>query len=90
VKRPERPEDRMPQLALTSVFARNVRKMRADCEVSAEALAARATRLGIPMARSLITNIETGRRQQIGLDEADAIARALNVTLESLLREEEP
>ena len=66
--------------------ARAIRKFRETRSWSAAYLANRCALLGMPsLDRSAITNIETGRRKRIGVDELLVLAAALSVAPTHLL-----
>lgn len=62
--------------------AENVRQWRRE---SQEGLARRVAELGVPMNRSILANIESHRRQDLTLEEAFALAVALNVSPTNLI-----
>ena len=70
----------------TESVARRIKELRLRRGWSAEALAQRCRDLGMPeLNRSVIANIESGRRKYVTVDEAFAVAYALEVALVHLL-----
>ncbi|MFD5218061.1 helix-turn-helix domain-containing protein [Streptomyces tendae] len=65
-------------------FVLRMRLMREARGISQAEVAARVTRMGVPLPQQTIARIETGKRS-LRLDEAAAIARALNVELPDLM-----
>lgn len=63
---------------------RALRKMQ---KVSAQKLAARMTDLGYPIQRTVIANLETGRRAEVSIDHVVVAAQVLGVTVTALLNE---
>lgn len=64
----------------TQVVARRVAELRARRGISAQKLADRCAEYGMPeLNRSVITNLENNRRQQVSVDEVLALALALGV-----------
>lgn len=66
----------------------NVRRLRTERGWSAATLSSAISDLGVPMTRSLLANIEAGRRGYISVDELMAFAVALEVTAVDLLSDE--
>lgn len=63
---------------LTERIASEIRRLRTNQKISAQALADRVTELGLAMSRSTLADIENGRRKFITVAELLAIACALN------------
>jgi transcriptional regulator with XRE-family HTH domain len=64
---------------LSELVGRRVRKYR-DGRFSAQALADRCAELGVPrLDRSVIANMENGRRESVSIDEVAVLAAALDV-----------
>jgi len=71
---------------LTQVVGRQVRRLRTEQRLSAQALAQNCATLGSPQVnRDVITNVENGRRQGITVEELAVLAFALNVSPSHLL-----
>lgn len=64
-----------------------VRARRKALGLSAERLAQICTKQGYPLSRSTLANLESGRRDDIGLAELTAFARALKTTIAELVSE---
>jgi transcriptional regulator with XRE-family HTH domain len=64
-------------------FVLRMRLLREAHGVSQAEVAARVTRMGVPLPQQTIARIETGKRS-LRLDEAAAIARALNSTVQEM------
>jgi transcriptional regulator with XRE-family HTH domain len=64
---------------LTQVVAGEVRRRRRELEMTAQQLADRCTELGSPLHRSVIANLENGRRPLVSVAELIILARALDV-----------
>ena len=64
---------------LVAVVAEQVRRYRKARRMSAQKLADRCAELGYPIPRSVLTNIENGRRDSISIAELRVIAAALEV-----------
>jgi transcriptional regulator with XRE-family HTH domain len=64
---------------LASVIAERVKGIRKDRRMSAQDLADATAQLGHPIKRSVIANLENGRRDSIGIAEVLVLARALDV-----------
>jgi transcriptional regulator with XRE-family HTH domain len=69
----------------TRAVARRVREVRVKRGLSGGKLADRMTALGIRWDRSIVANLESGRRGQLSVDELLALAAALNVAPVHLL-----
>ncbi|WP_159011840.1 helix-turn-helix domain-containing protein [Streptomyces sp. NRRL F-5123] len=81
--RPENwPED-WPRL-ITLVAAKRIKSSRIDRKMSAQQLSERCAELGVPIARSVLANLESGRRTSIALHEILVLSRALKVSPISL------
>jgi transcriptional regulator with XRE-family HTH domain len=61
------------------VVAEEVKRIRKNRGMSAQQLADKTVALGQPMARSVIANLESGRRETITLPELVVLARSLGV-----------
>lgn len=73
----------------TDVVIARLRVARKARGWSARRLAERCAELGVPsLDRSTITNIETGRRQRLGLDEFLTLTTALELAPTDLLAEQ--
>nr|WP_275586504.1 helix-turn-helix transcriptional regulator [Geodermatophilus normandii] len=70
---------------MTAVIAGQLKAIRQDQGMSAQQLADATERLGHPVPRSVIANLENGRRDSIGLPEVLVLARALDVPPVTLL-----
>lgn len=70
---------------LSAVAAGNVRAWREEQGWSQTRLAEAVQALGVSMNRSIVANIESGRRDQITLEELAGFAQALNVSPLALL-----
>lgn len=75
-----------PKEAAMEAIAR-VRARRKSLGMSAETLAQTCTEQGYPLTRSTLANLETGRRDDIGLGELVAFAKALRTTVAELISE---
>jgi 8-oxo-dGTP diphosphatase len=64
---------------LTRVIACEIRRYRDAAGMSAQQLADRCAELGAPMHRSVIANLENGRRPSVSVAELLVLARALDV-----------
>jgi transcriptional regulator with XRE-family HTH domain len=64
---------------LTQVVAGEVRRRRRELKMTAQQLADRCTELGSPLHRSVIANLENGRRPLVSVAELIILARALDV-----------
>lgn len=64
-----------------------LREARRARSLSARALAESMTEAGYPIQRSVIANLESGRRSEISVDHLVIAARALGIDAASLLRE---
>ena len=74
--------------AKASAVARNVRLERANRGWSAEDLAVRTQATACPIPRSIIANLENGRRADVSVDELAAFAAALGMDPWSLTTDE--
>ena len=63
---------------------RALRKIR---KISAQQLSDRMTELGYPVARTVIANLENGRRVEVSIDHVVIAAQALDTTVMALLNE---
>lgn len=64
---------------LTTVIAGQVQRIRGERRMSAQQLADATAELGHPVARSVIANLESGRRDTVSIAELLVLARALEV-----------
>lgn len=64
-------------------LGKKIKKLRTEKDYSARELSERSG-----VARSLISQLETGKRQSTGMDTVDRIARALDVPLSYLITDE--
>ncbi len=77
---------RQPTPFWTQAVAERVRELRDKRRLSAQALADRCEQLGWPtLDRTVIANLENGRRRSITIDELMVLALALDVALVHLL-----
>jgi transcriptional regulator with XRE-family HTH domain len=67
------------QERLTRVIAGEVRRYRRERGMSAQKLADECGRLGLPIARSVIANLEHGRRDAVSVAELLVLAAALRI-----------
>lgn len=65
--------------SLTAVIASQVQRTRGERGMSAQQLADATAALGHPLPRSVIANLESGRRETVSVAELLVIARALRV-----------
>lgn len=65
--------------SLTAVIAGQVQRIRGQRGMSAQQLADATTALGHPVPRSVIANLESGRRDTVSIAELLVLARALRV-----------
>lgn len=89
---PEQPSLRLDPMVdedwsarLIGAIAEEIRHRRRQRGMSAQQLADACTGLGLPMARSVLANLENGRRAALGVDELIVLARALGVSPLALL-----
>lgn len=67
--------------------AARVKARRRSLKMSARVLAERCSAAGVPtLTREAISNLEVGRRKDVTVDEADCLARVLDVPLAELVR----
>lgn len=84
-------EEALTSLASEDYIARRLESLRGQAGLSQEQLAKRLETFGVQMPQSSISKIETpmrtgrGKRRDITVDEALALAKALNVSLTRLL-----
>jgi transcriptional regulator with XRE-family HTH domain len=64
---------------MTQVLARQLKSWREQRKLSANELSKRTTELGSEVPRSVIANIETGRRDSVSVDELLILAAALDI-----------
>lgn len=67
------------QERLTGVIAAEVRRERVKRKLSTQQLADRCDRLGFPIPRSVLANLENGRREAVSVAELLVLAAALEV-----------
>ncbi|MFJ2004779.1 helix-turn-helix transcriptional regulator [Streptomyces chartreusis] len=77
-------ENRATAPISAEVIAR-LRALRRIRKVSAQVLAERMTAAGYPIKRSVIANLESGRRAEVSVDHLVAAAEALGTTAEAIL-----
>ncbi|WP_435589784.1 helix-turn-helix domain-containing protein [Micromonospora aurantiaca (nom. illeg.)] len=70
---------------MTELIARRVRKLREGKGWSATELAAAMTAAGVKWDRSVVANLETGRRRSVTVDEMFALAYVLDVAPVNLI-----
>ncbi|MGW5477616.1 helix-turn-helix domain-containing protein [Streptomyces sp. NPDC004008] len=70
----------------TEVIAK-LRALRKIQKVSAQTLADRMTELGYPVQRTVIANLENGRRSDVSVDHVVTAAQVLGTTITALLNE---
>lgn len=70
----------------TEIVAK-LRELRRTQKVSAQRLSDRMAELGYPVARTVIANLESGRRAEVSIDHVVIAAKALGVTVTTLLNE---
>lgn len=70
---------------LAAAIGSQVARLRREAGLSAEDLSRRTHQLGYPLARSVIANLENGRRGVVGVADVYALAAALGVPPVSLL-----
>lgn len=63
-----------------------LRALRKELKVSAQQLADRMTEAGYPVKRSVIANLESGRRAEVSIDHVAIAAKALGVDVSALVR----
>lgn len=63
-----------------------LRTLRKELRVSAQQLADRMTEAGYPVKRSVIANLESGRRAEVSIDHVTIAAKALGVDVSALVR----
>ena len=73
-----------PQRPLAAIVMRNVREARRARRWSAADLAAKVRATGCPLDRSILANMETGRRRDVSVDQLWAFAEVLETTPEYL------
>lgn len=69
----------------TQAAAQRMKELRVKRGLTAAQLAGRMTELGIPWDRSIVANLENGRRRSLSVDEMLGLAVALNVAPVHLL-----
>jgi transcriptional regulator with XRE-family HTH domain len=67
------------QRRLTRLIAGEIRRRRRAGKLSAQQVADRCDRLGFPVPRSVVANLENGRRETLGVAELLMLAAALEV-----------
>jgi transcriptional regulator with XRE-family HTH domain len=70
---------------LSEIAAANVKRLRQDVRLSQAEFAERVAALGVDMNRSIVANIEGGRRESLTLEEVAAFAVVLNVSPTNLM-----
>jgi transcriptional regulator with XRE-family HTH domain len=73
------------QRRVTRVVAREIRRYRDERGMSAQQLADRTAELGIEVPRSVLANLESGRRETVAVSELLVLAAALQVAPVDLL-----
>lgn len=73
--------------SISSDVIAKLRALRKIQKVSAQQLSDRMTELGHPVARTVIANLENGRRSQVSIDHVVIAAQALGTTVDALLTE---
>lgn len=68
----------------TMLVALSVKRLRTERKMSAQQLADKCAELGMPIARSVLANLESGRRSSISLPEVLILSRALRISPVSL------
>ncbi|MYX67314.1 helix-turn-helix protein [Streptomyces sp. KhCrAH-43] len=76
-----------PTLPISARVIEKLREARRANLMSARALAEAMTGAGYPIQRSVIANLESGRRAEVSIDHVVIAARALRVDVSALLRE---
>ncbi len=71
--------------AISAEIIAKLRALRKIQKVSAQALADRMTELGYPIQRTVIANLENGRRAEVSIDHVLVAAQALGTTIAALL-----
>jgi transcriptional regulator with XRE-family HTH domain len=71
--------------AVTREIAQRMKDLRRKRDLDQAELAERMTGLGVPWDRSIVANLESGRRRSVAVDEVYALALALNVAPVHLL-----
>ncbi|MEU1433970.1 helix-turn-helix transcriptional regulator [Streptomyces sp. NPDC005786] len=74
-------------LAISARVIEKLREARRANSTSARALAEAMTAAGYPIQRSVIANLESGRRTEVSVDHVVAAARALGIDAAALLRQ---
>jgi transcriptional regulator with XRE-family HTH domain len=69
----------------TALVGLTVKRLRGDRGWSAAELAERLTAAGVPTSRTTVSDIETGRRSFVTLDELLALARVLEVEFDTIV-----
>jgi len=70
---------------LSAVASANIRRFRVGANLNQVELGERVAALGVPMNRSVVANIESGRRTSLSIEELAAFAIVLNVAPVNLL-----
>lgn len=68
-----------PVQPIAAQVAANVRILRKRHRLSATAVADRTGELGFPVPRSVIANLETGRRDHVSVDELVVLAKVFEI-----------
>lgn len=71
---------------VTAAVVAELRALRMELKVSAQELADRMTQCGYPIKRSVIANLESGRRAEVSVDHVAIAAKALGVDPAAILR----
>jgi len=71
---------------VSAAAIRELMQARRQQKVSAQELADRMTSIGYPIKRSVIANVESGRRAEISLDHLAIACRALGIDPAAVLR----
>jgi transcriptional regulator with XRE-family HTH domain len=66
----------------TLLIATNVKQLRKARRMTLEEAAQAVKQTGVPMSRSMLVNIEVGRRDNVTVDELFALAEVLGSTIE--------
>jgi transcriptional regulator with XRE-family HTH domain len=66
----------------TLLIATNIKQLRKSRRMTLEETAQAVKQTGVPMSRSILVNIEVGRRDNVTVDELFALAEVLGSTIE--------
>ncbi|MFI1165593.1 helix-turn-helix domain-containing protein [Streptomyces sp. NPDC020801] len=75
---------------ITARVLRELTAIRRQMKVSAQELADRMTAAGYPIKRSVIANLETGRREEVSVGHLAIAAQVLGVDAATILRHAAP